>query len=199
MNKMKIKKLIFCSIITSCILLNIVAYASPIDICIYGSEKSGYRVSSSNLIPVKNKSFTYNMKGLTGKYKSSLLYGIKQWQNTGFIKYKEDKTSKNVVKVVKKSTTNSKAVASTGTSYYVQSGGIAGFTMSLYAKYMDKMSLNECKSVLTHELGHTFGLLDLYNKKYNSKQIMYGVTEFNPLRPSSKDIKGAKYSILGQK
>ena len=58
---------------------------------------------------------------------------------------------------------------------------------------MDSQTTARNKSVAAHEIGHTFGLLDLYEKR-NEDKLMYGINIKDNAKPTAKDIKGAKYA-----
>ena len=58
---------------------------------------------------------------------------------------------------------------------------------------MDSQTTARNKSVAAHEIGHMFGLLDLYEKR-NEDKLMYGINIKDNAKPTAKDIKGAKYA-----
>lgn len=57
---------------------------------------------------------------------------------------------------------------------------------------MKNVSDEKNKGTVAHEFGHSLGLLVLY-ESYNINQLLYGIDSGKSIKPTKKDIIGAKY------
>lgn len=154
----------------------------------YGSEKAGYLVSTKQ---IRKKTNTYDDSSLNKAYKSYMTYGAKVWKDCGIMTMKRDKSSVNKVRAYKLKDTSVAAHAITHKDDIT--GYISSFEIEFNTRHMNGYSASLNKAIAAHEIGHTFGLLDLYEKR-NKPQLMYGGNDSYPLKPTAKDIKGAKYA-----
>lgn len=157
-------------------------------VVVYGSEQKGYLVASYQL---RNNKNTFDDSRLNSKYKSYVSHAVKAWKDTGVVSFKRDKSSKNKVRMGSNKDTSYVAVC---TSYFnVNSGKITKFEIVLNQDKMKKFSDTNNKGTVAHEFGHSLGLLDLY-ESYNKSQLLYGINSRKVIKPSKKDIIGAKYA-----
>ena len=155
---------------------------------VYGSEKAGYLVAPRQ---IRKKTNTYDDSSVNKAYKSYMAYGAKVWKDCGIMTMKRDKSSVN--KVVAYDLQDTSVAAETHTEINYITGYIKSFEIRFNARYMNGYSASLNKAIAAHEIGHTFGLLDLYEKR-NKPQLMYGGNDSYPPKPTAKDIKGAKYA-----
>ncbi|WP_133620784.1 hypothetical protein [Listeria rocourtiae] len=83
------------------------------------------------------------------------------------------------------------------TSYYYQNNyRIIRWHIKYNMYRMMKLTNAQKQAVATHEIGHTLGLKDLYNKS-NNTNIMYGYggSALKASNPSVKDKKGAAIAV----
>ena len=58
---------------------------------------------------------------------------------------------------------------------------------------MENQNTRQNRITAAHEVGHTFGLLDLY-ESYNTDKLMFGTNKGTAIKPSASDIKGGLYA-----
>ena len=79
------------------------------------------------------------------------------------------------------------------TSSVDEEGKILRFEIKFNIEKMSNLPAARGKSVAAHELGHSLGLLDLYEKR-NQDKLMYGIINKDNAKPTAADIKGGKYA-----
>lgn len=159
----------------------------------YGSEKAGYLVATHQL---RKKTNTFDDSALNKKYKSYMTYGAKVWKDCGVITLKRNRSSINKISMYRETDTNVKAyhwLAYQHTSSVDKGGKILQFEIKFNIEKMKNLPTARGNSVAAHEIGHSFGLLDLYEKR-NQDQLMYGIANKDNAKPTAKDIKGGKYA-----
>lgn len=157
-------------------------------VIVYGSEAKGYMVDSEQL---REKKATFNTSALDAEYKSYVTGGAKLWNDTGVVTFKQSKNSPNRMYTYNDKNTNVAGLcARTGVS---ANGKILVFEIRLNKYHFKKMGKKLNKALVAHEFGHALGLEDLYND-CNRGQIMNGSSRRTAIKPSAKDIKGAKYA-----
>lgn len=180
------------SIISGCLVLCLLVVLSGTTVfatmVAYGSEKAGYMVSTQQL---RKKTNTFDDSALNKKYKNYMTYGAKVWKNCDILTLKRSKSSVNKVTTYRQNDTTILAYAQRTPDY--QTGKIKKFKIKFNTLKMDSQTTARNKSVAAHEIGHTFGLLDLYEKR-NEDKLMYGIINKDNAKPTAKDIKGAKYA-----
>lgn len=154
----------------------------------YGSEKAGYLVATYQL---RKKSNTFDDSKVNKKYRSYMTYGMKVWNETGVVKLKRSKSSVNKVRAYNLKDTSVAAHAVPRVDFVT--GKLIRCDIEFNSVYTDNYRASLNKAIAAHEIGHTFGLLDLYEKR-NKPQVMYGGGDSYPAKPTAKDIKGAKYA-----
>lgn len=173
--------LVICLLLT----LSITSFASVVA---YGSEDAGYMVATSQL---RKNTNTYDDSALNSTYKGYMKYGVKVWKESGVITLKRKKSSDN--KIDTYSSKNTSTVAYTNTWVNTATGKIQRFEIKFNKAIMNGRDSTINKTTAAHEVGHTIGLLDLYEKK-NKNKLMYGITNRTARKPTKADIKGGKYA-----
>lgn len=171
----------------ACLLVTISTTTVFATMVAYGSEKAGYMVSTEQL---RKNTNTFDDSKLDNKYKSYMNYGAKVWKDCNVLTLKRKKSSVN--KVITYRSKDTSVLANTRWTAD-QYGRIKTFVIKFNTVAMDKKTTSINKSVAAHEIGHTIGLLDLYEKR-NQGKLMYGIIDKEYKKPTSKDIKGAKYA-----
>ncbi len=159
----------------------------------YGSEKAGYLVATHQL---RKKTNTFDDSALNKKYKNYMTYGAKVWKDCGVITLKRNRSSVNKISMYRVTDTKVNAyhwLAYQQTSSVDKNGKILQFEIKFNIEKMSNLPTARGKSVAAHELGHSLGLLDLYEKR-NQDQLMYCIANKDNAKPTAKDIKGAKYA-----
>lgn len=70
--------------------LSVQVFASDVSMCIYGSEKKGYRVSSGNMIHREDKTFSYNISYMDESYQKDFKAAMKKWNSVDNKKYSDN-------------------------------------------------------------------------------------------------------------
>lgn len=139
-----------------------------------GKEKAYNKLDSGKILHIEKNVSYYLDSSVQGNYLDAAKYSIRQ-ANNATSKYKFSTTSSNnsqyVIRVANLGDNGSNAVNQL--TYNSATGQIVSSTIYLNSYYMNNFSLNGLKHVCTHELGHTFGLTDLGDSKFEDKSIMF--------------------------
>lgn len=184
----KIMKKIVNACLLVCLIVMISATTVFATIAVYGSEKAGYLVESTQL---RKKTNTFDDYALNKKYKSYMTYGAKVWKESGVVTFKRSRNTPNTVETCTSKDTSFVAYAVTWGE--VRTGKIIKFEIKLNKDIMNGRTASRNKVTAAHEMGHTLGLLDLYEAR-NKGKLMYGFTDRETTKPTATDIKGGKYA-----
>lgn len=111
---------------------------------------------------------------VTGNYLTAVNYGIplaNELTDAVTIDKNGDSNSPFLIKVENQGA-NGQA-ASNSRAYNAETGERTGGVITLNSYYMQSYSLDQLRSVVLHELGHTFGLIDLYDDILADYSVMY--------------------------
>lgn len=141
-------------------------------------EKYGYNnaytfTSTDNVVHAPSKVSYYIHSSVTGNYKTAVNEAIpKADALTSAVTVNSNGTSssKFIIKVANLGSGGN--VAQNVMSYY-SSGKVISSTITFNSYYMSSYTYNQIRHVALHELGHTFGLKNLDNSKYQEYSIMY--------------------------
>lgn len=186
----KIMKRMTNGLIAICLIAALSATTVYATMVAYGSEKAGYMVCTTQL---RKKTNTYDDSALNKTYKSYMNYGVKVWKDSGALTLKRNKSSQNKIEMSNK--LDSTVLADTTTWGDFRTGKVTKFRIRFNGREMKKKSASINKIVTAHEIGHSIGLLDLYEKR-NKNKLMYGIADWkeNVTKPMPADLKGAKYA-----
>ncbi len=184
----KVTKRIVNVCIIACLLVMVSTTTVFATMVAYGSERAGYMVATEQL---RKNTNTFDDSALNKKYKSYMTYGAKVWKESGVVTLKRDITSVNTINMCTSKDTS--AVAYTTYSGHMRTGKIERFEIYFNKDIMNGRAVSRNRATAAHEIGHTIGLLDLYQKR-NKGKLMYGITDRETTKPTKTDIKGGKYA-----
>lgn len=139
----------------------------------YGKENA-YNVDDGDVVHLSSSISYYLDSSVTGDYRTAIQYAISQANSLTKYTISTTKSSRSdyVVKVGNYGQTGWNAKNTYG--YDDSTNEIVYSEILLNTFYMSGFSLDAKKRTCTHELGHTFGLKDLYNSEVKDYSIMYG-------------------------
>lgn len=184
----KIMKRMINACLLVCLLVMISATTVFATIAVYGSEKAGYMVGTDQL---RKKTNTFDDYALNKKYKSYMTYGARVWKESGVVTFKRSRSSPNIVDMCTSKDTSSVAYAKLWGN--PRTGKLVRFEIRFNKDLMNGRIASRNKATAAHELGHTLGLLDLYEAR-NKGKLMYGISDRETIKPTAADIKGGKYA-----
>lgn len=154
----------------------------------YGSEKDGFMVSTAQLRSNQN---SFDDSSLNSTYKSYMNHGVSAWKKADVITLSRSASSVNKVSTYSSGDTSTVVYTRNWTSS--TTARIVRFEIKFNTKIMTGRSASANRATAAHEIGHSFGLLDLY-EVYNKDKLMYGITNRATSIPVTSDIKGGKYA-----
>ncbi len=140
----------------------------------YGKDKAYNKSEHSVLLNAPDTFAYYIDSSVSGNYLTAVKYAISKANSlTGNVKVSTttDSGSNFVIKVANMGKNGMNAI----NEYYFlpDTGEIIESIITLNAYYMKNFSLDDIKHVALHEIGHTFGLIDLKNSAVKPYSIMY--------------------------
>ncbi|WP_430536635.1 hypothetical protein [Listeria rocourtiae] len=159
-----------------------------------GSEAAGYIINGAHLAKRASDWTTYSL-AIPSAYIGITNEAAKRWRNTGIYRI-SNKVKKSINTINTNSDPRSSAYAVTTIYYYKNDYKIVRWHIKYNMYRMVKLTNAQKQAVATHEIGHTMGLKDLYNKN-NNTNIMYGYggSALKASKPSAKDKKGAGIAV----
>lgn len=194
-NKKKFKFLflvLLLSLTTSLFSLNIASAHTTT--CNSGSESVGWIVNCTTPAGhAGTSSYTYKFDaGLETKYKTYTGNGVARWNNTSIVNITFSSISANLV--TSHSGPDSDTVAVTRSWKNSVTGHKTKWELSYNRYIMGNYGDTQNNGTATHEIGHTIGLVDLYNTS-NQNKLMYGIANRTVYSPTSYDQTGAKEAV----